>query len=161
MNLYLPEPRHHKRLAVNRPRSTRCLPLPVFQRCGRESFVVAGSQPDGTKNSVTLSRKDGTISWAIFDPVQLRKTNPYDAQGTAFDSPVDWLVVRGMRLAEHLRPRPVDPSIGASGGSIGAPGFEPGTFWSQTRRATKLRYAPRNESRLYHNAKFGVPIQAR
>ena len=26
---------------------------------------------------------------------------------------------------------------------IGAPGFEPGTFWSQTRRATGLRYAPR------------------
>jgi hypothetical protein len=26
--------------------------------------------------------------------------------------------------------------------SIGAPGFEPGTFWSQTRRATGLRYAP-------------------
>src|SRR5437899_11725123 len=25
---------------------------------------------------------------------------------------------------------------------IGAPGFEPGTFWSQTRRATGLRYAP-------------------
>src|SRR5207253_1229266 len=26
--------------------------------------------------------------------------------------------------------------------TIGAPGFEPGTFWSQTRRATGLRYAP-------------------
>src|SRR5205823_8286230 len=25
---------------------------------------------------------------------------------------------------------------------VGAPGFEPGTFWSQTRRATGLRYAP-------------------
>ncbi len=26
--------------------------------------------------------------------------------------------------------------------TVGAPGFEPGTSWSQTRRATKLRYAP-------------------
>src|SRR5690348_568709 len=26
--------------------------------------------------------------------------------------------------------------------TVGAPGFEPGTFWSQTRRATGLRYAP-------------------
>ena len=25
---------------------------------------------------------------------------------------------------------------------VGAPGFEPGTFGSQNRRATKLRYAP-------------------
>ena len=25
---------------------------------------------------------------------------------------------------------------------IGAPGFEPGASWSQTKRATKLRYAP-------------------
>ena len=25
---------------------------------------------------------------------------------------------------------------------VGATGFEPATFWSQTRRATKLRYAP-------------------
>ena len=31
---------------------------------------------------------------------------------------------------------------------VGAPGFEPGTFGSQNRRATKLRYAPR-EDRLY------------
>ena len=29
---------------------------------------------------------------------------------------------------------------------VGAPGFEPGTFGSQNRRATKLRYAP---SRTY------------
>jgi hypothetical protein len=27
-------------------------------------------------------------------------------------------------------------------GKVGAPGFEPGTFGSQNRRATKLRYAP-------------------
>jgi hypothetical protein len=27
--------------------------------------------------------------------------------------------------------------------TIGAPGFEPGTSCSQSRRATKLRYAPR------------------
>ena len=26
---------------------------------------------------------------------------------------------------------------------VGAPGFEPGAFCSQSRRATKLRYAPR------------------
>jgi hypothetical protein len=26
--------------------------------------------------------------------------------------------------------------------AVGAPGFEPGTSWSQTRRATGLRYAP-------------------
>jgi hypothetical protein len=25
---------------------------------------------------------------------------------------------------------------------VGAAGFEPATFWSQTRRATRLRYAP-------------------
>ena len=25
---------------------------------------------------------------------------------------------------------------------VGAPGFEPGAFCSQSRRATKLRYAP-------------------
>src|SRR2546430_11105866 len=28
------------------------------------------------------------------------------------------------------------------GRMVGAVGFEPTTFWSQTRRATKLRYAP-------------------
>jgi hypothetical protein len=28
---------------------------------------------------------------------------------------------------------------------VGAVGFEPTTFWSQTRRATKLRYAPMTE----------------
>src|SRR5262249_51440332 len=27
-------------------------------------------------------------------------------------------------------------------GLVGAAGFEPATFWSQTRRATRLRYAP-------------------
>ena len=26
---------------------------------------------------------------------------------------------------------------------VGAAGFEPATFWSQTRRATRLRYAPK------------------
>jgi hypothetical protein len=26
---------------------------------------------------------------------------------------------------------------------VGAPGFEPGTSWSQTMRAARLRYAPR------------------
>jgi hypothetical protein len=30
----------------------------------------------------------------------------------------------------------------ATTSKVGAPGFEPGTFWSQTRRATGLRYAP-------------------
>jgi len=30
----------------------------------------------------------------------------------------------------------------AKGSVIGAPGFEPGASWSQTKRATKLRYAP-------------------
>src|SRR5438034_7375962 len=29
--------------------------------------------------------------------------------------------------------------------SVGVPGFEPGTFWSRTKRATKLRYTPRDE----------------
>ena len=57
-----------------------------------------------------------------------------------------------------IRPNEVDVRIdvtvatasGAAEGSdavtqtseVGAPGFEPGTFWSQTRRATGLRYAP-------------------
>ena len=27
---------------------------------------------------------------------------------------------------------------------VGATGFEPATFWSRTKRATKLRYAPRS-----------------
>ncbi len=29
---------------------------------------------------------------------------------------------------------------------VGATGFEPATFWSQTRRSTRLSYAPRIES---------------
>ncbi len=28
---------------------------------------------------------------------------------------------------------------------VGARGFEPPTSWSQTRRATRLRYAPKDE----------------
>src|SRR3569833_190601 len=31
-------------------------------------------------------------------------------------------------------------------GLVGAAGFEPATFWSQTRRATRLRYAPMRTS---------------
>ena len=29
---------------------------------------------------------------------------------------------------------------------VGATGFEPATFWSQTRRSTRLSYAPKIES---------------
>src|SRR4029453_14316279 len=38
---------------------------------------------------------------------------------------------------------------------VGAPGFEPGTFGSQNRRATKLRYAP---SRSYEDCWRGCPL---
>ena len=31
--------------------------------------------------------------------------------------------------------------------SIGATGFEPAAFWSQTRRSTKLSYAPESATR--------------
>src|SRR5581483_9239572 len=31
---------------------------------------------------------------------------------------------------------------------VGAAGFEPATFWSQTRRATRLRYAPSGDRAL-------------
>ena len=45
-----------------------------------------------------------------------------------------------------------------AGCQIGAPGFEPGTSWSQTRRATGLRHAPlymsyNNLTALSHTAK--------
>ena len=34
------------------------------------------------------------------------------------------------------------PTVKSGNGKVGAPGFEPGAFGSQSRRATKLRYAP-------------------
>src|SRR4051795_6350194 len=34
-------------------------------------------------------------------------------------------------------------------GVVGAAGFEPATFWSQTRRATRLRYAPQGRRPRY------------
>src|SRR6266545_1057803 len=34
------------------------------------------------------------------------------------------------------------PHYKINDGMVGAAGFEPATFWSQTRRATRLRYAP-------------------
>ena len=37
------------------------------------------------------------------------------------------------------------------GKMVGAVGFEPTTFWSQTRRATKLRYAPITGGEISHN----------
>jgi hypothetical protein len=37
---------------------------------------------------------------------------------------------------------PVEPQAGRDGQLIGAPGFEPGTSCSQSRRATGLRHAP-------------------
>ena len=38
---------------------------------------------------------------------------------------------------------------------VGAEGFEPPTFWSQTRRATKLRYAPIHSiSIIVYNGRF-------
>src|SRR5437870_8825812 len=43
--------------------------------------------------------------------------------------------------------------------SVGAPGFEPGTFWSQTRRATGLRYAPLSLPR--HNLTLSAPSSNR
>ena len=38
---------------------------------------------------------------------------------------------------------------------VGAPGFEPGTFGSQNRRATKLRYAP---SKTYEDCWRGYNV---
>jgi hypothetical protein len=35
---------------------------------------------------------------------------------------------------------------------VGAAGFEPATFWSQTRRATRLRYAPPDTGRSIHTS---------
>jgi hypothetical protein len=43
------------------------------------------------------------------------------------------------------------PAAGGNEIMVGAVGFEPTTFWSQTRRATKLRYAPMTEAELSHN----------
>ncbi len=34
------------------------------------------------------------------------------------------------------------PTVKSGNGKVGAPGFEPGAFGSQSRRATRLRYAP-------------------
>ena len=39
---------------------------------------------------------------------------------------------------------------GAQNDSVGAPGFEPGTSCSQSRRDTGLRYAPKMEGKLLY-----------
>src|SRR5438445_10227367 len=48
--------------------------------------------------------------------------------------------VRTAARGERLLTR--RPPCAATTSEVGAGGFEPGTFWSQTRRATGLRYAP-------------------
>ncbi len=40
------------------------------------------------------------------------------------------------------RPRLAFATRGRGRNMVGAVGFEPTTFWSRTKRATKLRYAP-------------------
>src|ERR687895_704238 len=41
---------------------------------------------------------------------------------------------------------------------VGAPGFEPGTSCSQSRRDTRLRYAPRTATKLTRTIPQGQPI---
>jgi hypothetical protein len=45
--------------------------------------------------------------------------------------------------------------------TVGAPGFEPGTSWSQTRRATKLRYAPSGAREANETLTDNQPRRAR
>ena len=54
-----------------------------------------------------------------------------------------------LRLFLNAASNPVAPTV-KNGPSVrmihflvGATGFEPTTFWSRTKRATKLRYAPK------------------
>ena len=42
--------------------------------------------------------------------------------------------------------------LGPKNGSVGAPGFEPGTSCSQSRRDTGLRYAPKVRRKLLYPA---------
>ena len=42
---------------------------------------------------------------------------------------------------------------------VGAAGFEPATFWSQTRRATRLRYAP-DAARFRYTVRFCAASEA-
>ncbi len=44
---------------------------------------------------------------------------------------------------------------------VGAPGFEPGTSASRTRRATRLRYAPTIYKNLCYIINLSVPNAAR
>ena len=37
---------------------------------------------------------------------------------------------------------------------VGVTGFEPTTFWSRTKRATKLRYTPNALLSIYKNTRF-------
>ena len=47
---------------------------------------------------------------------------------------------------------------------VGVTGFEPTTFWSRTKRATKLRYTPTETYQVYtkravlSNKKYALPI---
>ena len=47
---------------------------------------------------------------------------------------------------------------------VGVTGFEPATFWSRTKRATKLRYTPTETYQVYtkravlSNKKYALPI---
>ena len=66
----------------------------------------------------------------------------------------------GARLHRRLR-RFVDPCrhdlpclLIARCGLVGAAGFEPATFWSQTRRATRLRYAPGRRAGSRYTVRF-------
>ena len=72
----------------------------------------------------------------------------------------------GARLHRRLR-RLVDPCHHdraclpfARCGLVGAAGFEPATFWSQTRRATRLRYAPGRRAGTRYTVRFW-PASAR
>ena len=76
-------------------------------------------------------------------PQSVLGTSGSSQSGTACAPHWRWLkagvfdaIVHGLHVVLRL----------AQGGKkVGAPGFEPGTFGSQNRRATKLRYAPREE----------------
>src|SRR5262245_44261124 len=59
-----------------------------------------------------------------------------------------------------------DPYLRRREGVVGAAGFEPATFWSQTRRATRLRYAPlrrgppRYTVRIWPARRVPAPVKA-
>lgn len=55
----------------------------------------------------------------------------------------DLLALYWQRSPPAVRPRSQNMILKM----VGAAGFEPATFWSQTRRATRLRYAPRPSMR--------------